>query len=216
MFTFYKKFIQRFICFKQRVSFDAHFNDGKVVFRNIVEVRTTMVPKLYRNLVQYAQESGGTFDSDCTILIIFMRAVVRLYVKSGCDDETIRIGFITEVLMKRPFENKAVRSELCKFLNLLSYHPRCFEGLWIPCLPEELPFFILNECADDERTDLLPRVYHPTFLLRIIAKPISDYFEKSFDDPVFLKNVFVSVTYVGRMIEPLSISRNVMAEYKVC
>lgn len=174
-----------------------------------------LVPKLYKNLVQFANESGGAFNSDCTILVIFLRAVVRLFVRSGCEDDSIKTGFLTEVLMKRPFLNKIIRIEMNKLLQLISYKPKCYEGLWIPCTPEELPFFILNECAEDERTDLLPRVYHPVFLLKIIAKPMSEYFEKFSDDPVYLKNVFMSISYVGRMIDPLSIPREAISEYKV-
>ena len=166
--------------------------------------------------MQFANESGGEFNPDCTVLTIFLRIIIKLYLKVGCDDVEIRVGFLSQVLMKRPFKKKMVRIQLHKILKVLTYRPCFYEGLWLPSSVNELPFFILNECAEDERTGLLPRVYHPAYLLKIIAKPSAQYFEANWDDPVYLRNIFMAVSFIARQIEPLSLSRQLMPDYKVC
>uniref|UniRef100_A0A914YH07 Uncharacterized protein n=1 Tax=Panagrolaimus superbus TaxID=310955 RepID=A0A914YH07_9BILA len=178
------------------------------------DVRTQLLPKLFKNLVQFANESGGGTNPDCTVLTIFLRAILKLYVKCECDDEEIRIGFLSQVLMKRPFKKKVIRIQLRKILKEITYQPTCHEGLWLPGTVHELPFFILNECADDNRTGLLPKVYHPSHLLKIIAESSSNYMYSNWDDPIYLKNIFMAVSYVARMIDPLSIPRQLLSDYK--
>uniref|UniRef100_A0AC35FVP9 Glomulin n=1 Tax=Panagrolaimus sp. PS1159 TaxID=55785 RepID=A0AC35FVP9_9BILA len=178
------------------------------------DVRTLLLPKLFKNLVQFANESGGEFNPDCTVLTIFLRAILKLYVRSECDDEEIRIGFLSQVLMKRPFKTRVIRIQLNKILKEITYQPTCHEGLWLPGSVHELPFFILNECADDQRTGLLPKVYHPTHLLKIISKSSANYIEANWDDAVYLKNIFMAISYVARMIDPLSIPRQLLSDYK--
>uniref|UniRef100_A0A7E4UZV6 RING-type domain-containing protein n=1 Tax=Panagrellus redivivus TaxID=6233 RepID=A0A7E4UZV6_PANRE len=183
---------------------------------NIRDVKALLVPRIYRNLVQFVRETSSHNDlnPNCSIVSIFFDEVYKLFIKSGCKDDQIRIGFITEVLLRRPFKNLIIRTHLKKVLQQVCYRPTTHEGLWLPCAVIELPFFILNECAEDMRTGLFPLVYHPRYILRIVAEPVAELMEVNWDDAVYLRNVFMLVTYVGRMIDPLSIPRALLPDYK--